>query len=182
MNIQAQNPERDDIVKRAFKYRDALLCYSFSILRDWDAADDAVQETFLVVMNKYKDFKEGTNLFKWVRQILHYKALERIRAKKKETPVEQDELAAVVADTMEEAFTEEKAQKANKMRKALHMCMSKLNKMSVDLIAGFYWHKHSCEKLAAKVKKSVNSVRLLLSRLRTKLHDCMVERMQRGEV
>ena len=83
----SDNPDRrrDDIVKSAFQYRDALLGYAYAMLRSWTLAEDVVQEAFLVVMNKWQDLKDEQGIFLWVRQIVHFKTLEAIRSRGRET-------------------------------------------------------------------------------------------------
>jgi DNA-directed RNA polymerase specialized sigma24 family protein len=56
--------------------------------------------------------------------------------------------------------------------------MSRLNRFSLSLLAGFYWRQESCETLADQHGRSVNAVRLMLSRLREKLRTCLTRRLE----
>ena len=49
---------------------------------------------------------------------------------------------------------------------------------NVDLLAGFYWKQESCETLADRHGRSVNAIRLMLSRLRDKLRTCLSKRLE----
>jgi RNA polymerase sigma-70 factor, ECF subfamily len=166
---------RDEVVKGAFQYREALLSYAFALLRDWVRAEDVVQDAFIVVMNKWAEFKPGTSLFLWVRQIVHYKVLEAARARKM-SPVEEDLLAKVAA-SMQRGLDEEIADFQQLKSQALQQCMSHLDSRSAGLLSGFYTESMSCESLAQIHKRSVNAVRLSLSRLRKQLHDCVARRL-----
>ena len=166
---------RDEIVKGAFQHREALLSFAFALLRDWVKAEDVVQDAFIVVMNKAAEFRPGTSLFLWVRQIVHFKALEAARAKKM-SPVEE-ELLARVAASMERGLDEQIAQIQRLRRQALQRCMAHLDARSAGLLSGFYTQSMSCESLALVQRRSVNAVRLSLSRLRKQLHDCVLRRM-----
>lgn len=55
--------DRDGVVKSAFRYRNALLSHAFAMLRGWSLAEDTVQDAFIVVMNKWTDFRPGTSLY-----------------------------------------------------------------------------------------------------------------------
>ena len=166
---------RDEVVKGAFQHRDALLSYAFALLRDWVRAEDVVQDAFIVVMNKWADFRPGTSLFLWVRQIVHFKALEAARARTM-SPVEEDLLARVAA-SMQRGLDEEIAHRQLLRRQALQRCMSHLDAKSAGLLSGFYTESLSCETLAQSHHRSVNAVRLALSRLRKQLHDCVARQM-----
>jgi len=123
---------RDLVVKGAFQHREALLSYAFALVRDWVKAEDIVQDAFIVVMNKWTEFRPGSSLFLWVRQIVHFKALEAARAKKM-TAVE-DELLARVAAAMERGIDEEIAARQRLRRQALQRCMSHLDPKSAGLL------------------------------------------------
>ena len=166
---------RDEVVKGAFQHRDALLSYAFALLRDWVKAEDVVQDAFIVVMNKWTEFRAGTSLFLWVRQIVHFKVLEAARARKM-SPVEE-ELLARVAASMQRGLDEEIARRQQLRRQALQRCMSHLDARSAGLLSGFYTESLSCESLAQLHRRSVNAVRLALSRLRKQLHDCVLRQM-----
>src|SRR5688572_25912412 len=166
---------RDEIVKGAFQHREALLSYAFALLRDWVRAEDVVQDAFIVVMNKWSEFRPGTSLFLWVRQIVHFKTLEAARAKKM-SPVEE-ELLSRVAASMQRGLDEKIANLQRLRRQALQRCMALLDARSADLLAGFYTESRSCESLAQLQRRSVNAVRLSLSRLRKQLHDCVLRQM-----
>jgi RNA polymerase sigma-70 factor, ECF subfamily len=166
---------RDEVVKGAFQFREALLSYAFALLRDWVRAEDVVQDAFIVVMNKWADFKPGTSLFLWVRQIVHFKVLEAMRTKKM-SAVEEDLLAKVAA-SLQRGLDEQIADLQRLKSQALQRCMSHLDSRSAGLLSGFYTESMSCESLAQIHKRSVNAVRLSLSRLRKQLHDCVARQL-----
>ena len=168
---------RDEIVKAAFRHRDALMSYAFALLRDWARAEDAVQDAFIVVMNKWADFREGTSVFLWARQIVHHKALEAVRARARKTTPLEEELLSRVAVSVQNHLNETIAERQRLMRQALQRCMSGLNRRTVGLLAGFYAEARSCEALAHLQRRSVNAIRLSLSRVRKQLQDCVARQM-----
>ena len=169
---------RDDVVKAAFQYRDALLSYSFAMLRSWTLAEDVVQEAYLVVMNKWQDLKSINGVFLWVRQIVHFKTLEAIRARGRETSTPDQELLSLIEQAVNENLDDHQAERQRQLSTLLRDCMSKLNQFNLNLLAGFYWKQESCEILADRHGRSVNAVRLMLSRLREKLRNCLSKRLE----
>jgi RNA polymerase sigma-70 factor (ECF subfamily) len=169
---------RDDVVKAAFQYRDALLSYAYGMLRNWNLAEDVVQEAYLVVMNKWQDLTNETGIFLWVRQIVHFKTLEAIRTRGRETSTPDQELLDLVEHAMKENLDDHQAEQQRLMSMSLRECMSRLNQFNLNLLAGFYWQQESCETLADRHGRSVNAIRLMLSRLRDKLRTCLSKRLE----
>ena len=176
--VEAKLRTRDDVVKAAFQYRDALLSYSFSMLRSWPLAEDVVQEAYLVVMNKWQDLKNDAGIFLWVRQIVHFKTLEAIRSRGRETVTPDQDLLDLVEQAVKENLGDHQAERQRVMSTSLRDCMSRLNAFNTDLLAGFYWKQESCEALADRHGRSVNAIRLMLSRLRDKLRSCLSKRLE----
>ncbi len=173
MKGNVETTGRDGVVKAAFQYRDALLSHAFGMLRDWSLAEDAVQDSFIVVMNKWTDFRPGTSIYHWLRQIVHNKTLEALRARGRRASPAEEELMAQVAGALEKYLDEEMADRQVLMRRALQRCLSFLNPRAAGILEGFYGESRSCEAIAQVQKRSVNAVRLSLSRLRKQLHECM---------
>ncbi|HXG60311.1 MAG TPA: sigma-70 family RNA polymerase sigma factor [Planctomycetota bacterium] len=172
---------RDEVVKAAFRYRDALLSYAFALLRDWAQAEDVVQDAFIVVMNKWTDFRPGTSVYFWVRQIVHHKCQEAMRARMRLGSTLDEELLAKVGAALRDHLDEEAADRQARLRQALEACMASLEPRALGLLAGFYGRCESCETLARHQRRSVNAVRLALSRLRRRLQGCIRRRLSSFE-
>lgn len=63
----------EDLLRAALKYQDALTSYAFAMLQDWALAQDAVQETFIVLQRKHAEFRPGANVFTWARKPMRVK-------------------------------------------------------------------------------------------------------------
>jgi RNA polymerase sigma-70 factor, ECF subfamily len=177
---QAVTPE--DLLRSAFKYQDALVSYAYALLQDWGLAQDAVQEAFIVLQRKHAEFKPGANVFTWARQIVRFEALNIIRSRQREACFVDEELFSLVDEQFERHLDQEATGAMESKKAALQHCMSRLDTESVSLVLGFYKDALSCEKLSELHRKSVNAVRLSLSRIRTKLRDCVRSRLAIAEV
>ena len=173
-----EQERRDAILKMVFSYRDGLVAFAFGSLRDWTLAEDVVQDAFLVVMDKWRDFQEGTNGFAWVRQIVQYKILESYRRRRHEVLPDEDELVSLVNFTLAEQFTEEREHQAQRMRSAMQACMKNIDRESLEILNGFYAESRTCEVLATERQRSPNAIRLVLSRLRKELRVCIQFRLK----
>ncbi|MHC4608467.1 MAG: RNA polymerase sigma factor [Planctomycetota bacterium] len=176
MSPESTDP-RTGILKQAFRYRDGLISVAYSHLRDWAAAEDVVQESFLTVSGRWDQFQPGTNLFAWVRQIVRFKAMEAVRARKRRVSHEEKRLQEIAPKVVEEWMSEDRAEEQVRVRRALHSCMSGLEERSVDMIAEYYWKGVSTADIASRYERSENAVRLILSRLRARLRECMQRKL-----
>ena len=55
--------------------------------------------------------------------------------------------------------------------------MSRLDNDSIELLLGFYRERLRCEDMASARRRSVNAIRLALSRTRARLRDCVRSRL-----
>ena len=66
------------------QYGDLLYRFALFRVRDYAAAEDLVQETFLAALGAYKNFKGHSTLRTWLIAILKNKSVDHIREKVKE--------------------------------------------------------------------------------------------------
>lgn len=173
--MDPDDPRRDAIVKAAFRYREGLLCHAYAILRDWNTAEDVVQDAFLVVVRKWQDCHDITGVFPWVRQMVTFRAMDVLRSRGRTRG--NLALAETIGRVMESGLDADEADAQGRLKDALATCMQDLDRRSLDLLVGFYWQRRSCDELAASQSRTVNAVRLVLSRLRTRLRDCLGQRV-----
>jgi RNA polymerase sigma-70 factor (ECF subfamily) len=170
------------LLRSAFKYQDALVSFAYALLQDWALAQDAVQEAFVVLQKKHAQFKPDANVYTWARQIVRFEALNILRSRRREACLVDDELFSLVDAQFEKHLDLEAVGLLESRKTALQYCMSRLDRESVSLLLGFYKDALSCEKLSALHRKSVNAIRLSLSRIRAKLRDCVRHRLALAEV
>ncbi len=168
---------QDDVVKEAFRHRDALFHYAITLLRDDALAEDVVQDAFLVVMRKWGEFRPGTNLFRWVREIVRNKCFEAARSRRRRSTALDDALLSQVAAVMEQAVDDPEGERQRLRAAALRRCLSFLSRPHAEILEGFYAESSSCEDIARAQNRTVNAVRLVLSRLRKQLADCVARQL-----
>ena len=171
----------EDLLRSAFKYQDALVSYAYGLLQDWALAQDAVQEAFIVLQKKHAEFRPDANVYTWVRQIVRFEALDILRSRQRECYFVDDELFSLVDQQFERHLDLDAVGALESRKAALQHCMSRLDGESVSLLLGFYKDALSCDKLAEAQRKSVNAIRLSLSRIRTKLRECVQRQLALGE-
>ena len=172
----------EDLLRAAFKYQDALTSFAHALLQDWALAQDAVQETFIVLQKKHTEFRPGANVFTWARQMVRYEALNILRSRGHEYCVADEELLALVDAQFAEHMNADALARMEQQKAALQHCMARLDSETLNLLLGFYRERLSCDQLALARHRTVNAIRLSLSRIRARLRDCVRNRLAVGEV
>jgi len=167
------NLSQVDLMKAAFKYQHAFVGYAYGLLRDWALAEDAVQEAFLVLMQKWEEFKPELGVYGWARKMVYYKVQELSRSRRREHALKDDDLQTLVQESLDGHLDEAEGAKYDPLMKAYQLCMAKLDKGAAELLTRYYWENLPGEKIAEKFNRSVNAVWLSLSRIRKSLRDCI---------
>ena len=173
-------PDRDTVVRQLFSARDQLMSIAFAMTRDWSAADDVVQEAFVFAVERYADVQDTAGILPWAKQVVRLKAMEALRAKRQAPCTLADELAPLMGDALVATETSGNEQHRD-MRSALLACMGSLGAEQQKLLHGFYWERLSTDALAAQCGRSGTGVRTILNRLRSKLNDCVRQRLAQSE-
>jgi RNA polymerase sigma-70 factor (ECF subfamily) len=151
-----------------------LRAFVLSLVPDFSAADDVLQETFLVVTRRAAEFDLGTNFLAWARRIATFKVLASARDRQR-GPVrladERDQALDVAAPT-----EEDEAQHAAQVGHLRH-CLEKLAPAARELVRLRYFGEHLPEQIAHLRSQSVNAVNVTLSRARAALRDCLGRRL-----
>ena len=87
MDNSSQDEKRNRVVGQAFQCRRALEVYAFSMLKDRAEAEDLVQDAFIVVMEKFEDFTEGTSMMAWTRAIVRLKVLQLLEKRSRRAKI-----------------------------------------------------------------------------------------------
>ncbi len=172
---------QESLVKAAMKYQDAVMTYVYGMLRDWSLAEDVFQDTLITIMKKWEEFRPGTNLCAWVRQIARYKTLETLRGHRSEMATEDQKLQEIVDRTFMSTLDENSAERHRVLMRALHDCLSGLNQQALKLLKGFYWETKSYRELADIHRRGVETIRKSLYRLRQYLSNCATRRVRERE-
>ncbi|HSR49283.1 MAG TPA: sigma-70 family RNA polymerase sigma factor [Acidobacteriota bacterium] len=85
-------------------YADYLYRYAMLRLRDKQASEDVVQETFLAALQSFKNFKGRSSVKTWLVNILKHKIVDHIRRCCRER--RSADSGGVLDDWMEDAFNE----------------------------------------------------------------------------
>ena len=164
---------RDRALKAALICQPALVAYAHALLADYAAAEDVVQNAFLVVARRHEDFAEGTSMLAWCRGIVRMEILTHLRKRRREPTVED----RILNDAMEAAFDAHPSTELGPRADHLHGCLAKLSGRARDLIRLRYEENAGYEQIGMALKMHIEAVRKGLLRTKQELRACVTIRM-----
>jgi RNA polymerase sigma-70 factor (ECF subfamily) len=147
-----------------------LHAFIISLMPGTEGAEDVVQETNLVLWEKRKTFKPGTNFRAWAFQTARYKVMgHRRKLANLGFLIFDDDLAEQLAEECE-AEPEELTTRMDALKK----CLTRLKETERQLIEHRYMADSNLDDFAQKSGRSADSLRVTLFRIRAGLKKCMI--------
>ena len=94
---------RSEILKEAFSYQSSLTAYAYVILQDWNLAEDAVQDLFVIISMKWESIDNSKPLYPWLKRVVRNKSIDIIRSRSKEYYCADNTLLDLVDTAFDEA-------------------------------------------------------------------------------
>ncbi|MGB0993502.1 MAG: sigma-70 family RNA polymerase sigma factor [Akkermansiaceae bacterium] len=152
-------------------HQEVIRAYIIGQVPGCSEVKDILQEVNILLWEKMNTFKLGTNFGAWACTVAYYKVLDyKKKQKKNGFLVFNEELAS----TLSEEFASKEPEALETKRNALHSCLRKLSTKDRALLdARYNSPSGDMEQASIKTGRSLGSLRVSLSRLRTALKDCI---------
>lgn len=151
------------------RHRAPLYASALSMLREREAAHDAVQETFLVALQRLGDLRDPAAAAAWLHAIVRNACLMHIRRSGRELPDEAPEGSGGVAE-VDEAL--ERLALGSWVWTALEELPEDLR---VTVMLRYFTRTRSYRQIAATLGVPVGTVRSRLNQAKAKLADALLE-------
>lgn len=138
-----------------------------ALVTDFSQVDDVIQETFLTVTAKAKDFQPGTNFQAWACTIAKYKVLEVARRSNSKTVLLDAEVIEALCATPIDKWNPEAEMLA------IEKCKETLAPKARRAIDLRYKQGKQPPEIAKQMGWKVNAVNVALSRARSVLRECV---------
>lgn len=151
------------------RHQAALHAFIISLMPGVDGVDDVLQETNLVLWEKRRTFREGTNFRAWACQIARYKVMSHRRKLAHSG-------AVAFSDDLAEMLAEESAAETDELdarMEALKKCLGRLREQDRELIEHRYFKREPLVGFAKKRGQSEETLRVTLFRIRAGLKKCI---------
>lgn len=170
----AETGERGEVMRRLMEHRSSLFAFILVIVRDYDAAEEVLQEVSVAVCEASEQFRLGTNFGAWAREIARRRILAHNRvAGRLPGGLSDEELR-----NMEAAFdrTDEHSAIHERMG-ALRRCLRTLTPLVRRILHLRYAARFSHREIADQVDREPESVRKAIYRSRQALRACIERRL-----
>jgi RNA polymerase sigma-70 factor (ECF subfamily) len=161
----------EQFVQEMIACQGTLYAYILSLTADADWADEALQQTNLVLLRKEQEFELGTNFKAWACGQAFFQVLSDRKAKKRSRLVFDDS----VLSTLAPAF-EKHAERHDDRRRALRVCLETLSTEQRELIQRRYAGE-SVGRLAKDSGRPEGSISQALYRIRQALKKCVQRKL-----
>ena len=173
MDKSTQDERRNRVVAQAFQCRRALEVYAFSMLKDRAEAEDLVQDAFIVVMEKFEVFEEGTSMLAWTRAIVRLKVLQSLEKRNRRAKLLDQLLYDAVDASFEEVASDRYAEEIRNRGRRLAHCLEKLGERSRTLLNCVYVERMSYEGASRSTGMGFEAVKKNLQRAKAQLRKCI---------
>jgi RNA polymerase sigma-70 factor (ECF subfamily) len=175
-------PESDEDLQAQFvplltAHHDQLLRYIYSLVGNWQDAQDVLQRTSLILWRKFDQFDPETSFLSWANRVAFYESKNFLRTSARDRHTFSDELLEKIAEERGSHLEVDSSRQIS----ALKQCLKKLNAKDNDLLRRVYQDREAVVQLSAESGNAVQTIYNQLFRLRRKLQKCVEVTMQNQE-
>jgi len=152
-----------------------LYAFIVSVLAVLVNANDVLQETSLLLWQKFREFKRGTDFLAWACRIAHFKVLKLKDKARRGQLLDPEVIELIVDESIAAAAT------LDQRSAALADCVSQLSAKDRQLLTLRYSESAAPREIAQKTGRSVDAVYKSLQRVHSSLFDCVRRRQSQEE-
>ncbi len=172
---------RERILRAAFDCREELLAYARSLLGNYAAAEDVVQEAFLVVVKKHAQFEKGTSLLAWCRAIVRIEVLRAKDRYRRESSLVQRVLDDAIDDAFQEFQESRTRVEKDRRKEAMQHCVEQLTERGKLVLTARVIDDLGYPQIGARLKMSIEAVRKALFRAKKQVRDCVDSKLRTAQ-
>ncbi len=181
MNSQDQEHDEqveldEQVVQLISTSQRRLFLYLLGLLCSRDLAEDALQETNLVLWRKRSQYRPDTNFFAWACHVAYFEACKARRQRHRKIPAFSDVFLNGVAPELQST-----ADAAGPLQTFLFECIELLSERERELIERRYDDGATTQTVAAGLGRSTDAVYKSLGRIHQKLFDCIEGKLKEGD-
>jgi RNA polymerase sigma-70 factor (ECF subfamily) len=168
---------RRELMRLALEHRAQLWGFLMGLAKDPQKAEDLFQNTYLILCEKWEQYRPGSNFMAWARQIARYEFLASVDPERRPFLTAEME---VLEGALDAAAREDAAPSLR--REALKRCLDQLPEARGRRVLELrYGEGLPGERVAKELDLSLNALYTLLSRMRRALQDCIERRLRAEE-
>jgi RNA polymerase sigma-70 factor (ECF subfamily) len=158
------------------RHQRQIFSYIYVLVPNRSDAEDLLQETSLVICEKFHEFKPGTDFVAWACQIAYWRVRYSRQKFARSKVVFDQEIVDVLAQTAGEM-----AEEMDQRHEALGQCLQRLHPRDRELLLRRYEPGGTVEEAAKRSGRTLQTAYKALARLRKLLLDCVTTRLSQAE-
>jgi RNA polymerase sigma-70 factor (ECF subfamily) len=154
-----------------------LQAFIFTLLPHWADSEEVLQQTRIVLWQKFDQFQPGTNFKAWALQVARFEVNNFRRTQRSAHLPFEDSLINSLAEVRSSLMEELERQRA-----VLNECLRRLRASDRQIIRQCYGPKATTTKEAAeRLRRPVNTLYEALNRIRRTLMECARQVLQKSK-
>jgi RNA polymerase sigma-70 factor (ECF subfamily) len=172
------NEEQEDrkrLMTLMTRHQRQIFSYIYTLVPNRYDAEDLLQETSVVICEKFSDFEEGTDFVAWACQIAYW----RIRYSRQKFARSKVVFDQNVVDALAQTACE-MTNELDSRHVALSSCLKKLSPRDREMVLTRYEPGSGVEEAARRSGRSLEAAYKALMRIRKLLMDCVTHQIANG--
>lgn len=145
-----------------------LSAFVHLLVPSWQDAEEIVQDTLVVLWQKFEDFDPATSFFSWAARVAQYEVLNYRRSKRRHALVLDSNILEAVAATAMEQLDDLQFH-----REALEHCIKKLAERDREIVRLRYQEGANIHSTAESVGRTTGHIQRMLRKIRAGLLRCI---------
>lgn len=159
------------------RHQRQVFAYIYALVPNRYDAEDLLQETSLVICEKFNEFEDGTDFVAWACQIAYWRIRYSRQKFARSKVVFNQEIVDALAQTASTMTSE-----LDSRHEALGNCLQKLHPRDRELVLTRYEPGSGVEEAARRSGRTLQAAYKALARLRKLLLDCVSDQLARRGV
>lgn len=161
------DPHTQEVLQLFVRHQPRIKGFILALLPDFAAADDVLQETFLVVQRKAAEFDPASNFLAWAFRIAKFQVMK--------AQTRHQRHAERFSDAVMESLLDSAPAEPWDDRRLAHLphCLERLAPQARRIIDLFYRDEHKPQEIALRLSWTPAAVSVALSRARKALRECI---------
>jgi RNA polymerase sigma-70 factor (ECF subfamily) len=172
---QREAESRKRLMVLMTRHQRQIFAYIYALVPNRYDAEDLLQETCVVICEKFHEFREGTDFVAWACQVAYWRVRYSRQKFARSKVVFDQEIVDALAQTAGTMIEE-----MDDRHVALGDCLQKLPSRDRDLLLTRYEPGSGVEEAARRSGRTLQTAYKALARLRKLLLDCVTTKLASG--
>src|SRR5436190_5477136 len=162
-----ERPDKQEFLRHFLSSESSLRGYILTHVRDFEVAEDLLQQSALVLWQKFDQYDPGRPFLAWALGVARLEILNAARRRPGRSLIESDLDGLVVGEYLR------LESELPLRRQLLRLCLKHLPESMTEAVRLRYEQGSSLDQIAARLGKSLAAIKVTLHRARISLQDCV---------